>query len=244
MRYLIPLFLVLLSCEKDVAFDLKELNEPSLDSIVARASYVEHTDVRLFGRSSGLRDMPVRLFFYAPDSAKDFQVFRNSEEQEETFRLVNFDIETTNNFWVEFLHPLYEGEPHLIASYTNGDTLYLIQTHILKHWKQRSTSLNIRDIDSRNASNPYFEWFADERQSDSYLFAIANEQDQILSSVLTQNTSFRFYDVFGFYEAVGPEFTQPKLLENENYYLYVMGVDTQSAWVNSYARQKFLNSPE
>jgi len=243
--FLILLSISLFSCEEDPEFYLKDIESPRLDSVLQLEDSVIHNAQYLFGRSSGKRDFPVRVFFYAPDSAEDVRFFRSEDYDQLAFYREFFpDFERTNSFWYGFDHPLYENDLYMMASYRIADTFYLTKSLQLLHWEQKTGNEGDVDIDTRNPTNPRFRWERDNDNSDEYLISLSDRQDDLLTASLVSDTNYRFYDVFAAFDHVGPEYTQPELIENESYNLYLMGIDTASGWVRSYRNRKFISRRE
>lgn len=247
MRSVLIVFLslVVFSCEKDPPFNLADIQNPRLDSIVARESYIQKKAQILFGRSSGLRDFPVEVFLHIPDTAKNLRFYRSENSDSlEDFREFFPKFEQKNAFWQSFNYPQYEGDVRLIASYTAADTFYLSKILRLKHWESRTLPSNAIEINSQSPSKPRFRWQRDDYNTDEYLLAITDEQEKMLAAVILSDTFYRFYDVFKPFDVVGTEFTQPELIPNNTYSLYLMGLDTLNSWVMSYSRTRFVSRRE
>ncbi len=124
------------------------------------------------------------------------------------------------------------------------DTMYLSKSLKLLHWERATAEIPDIDIDTKNPRNPRFKWDRDDYGSDIYLLGISDWQEEMLSSVILSDTNYRFYDVFAPFEFIGPEYTQPELVQDERYNIQLMGLDTSTGWLNSYRQVSFISTRE
>lgn len=246
MRYiLIILTFLIVACEEDPSFYKEDIDFPKLDSILERQEHLSLDSFYLFGRSSGNRDNPVFMFFYTPDSAEEVRFYRSTRfDALGQYREFFPEVTRTQDFWQTSSYPLYDGDLFIRASYMVEDTMYLSKSLKLLHWGRETADIPDIDIDTRNPRNPRFKWDRDEYGSDIYLLGISDRNEDMLSSVILADTNYRFYDVFAPFDFIGPEYTQPELVEGERYNIHLMGIDTVTGWSNSYRQVSFISTRE